>query len=84
MCIFRRLADWQALYGVDDAELAAKIGVHRSVISRARRGITVPRIEHQLAIQDITGIKPEEWAEFRVNVIKSRTGAQKKTVEAVA
>ena len=63
--LFQKLHAWQAEHGITDSALADKIMVHQTAISRAKRGLRVLGIEHQLAIQKITKtVSPADWAEF--------------------
>ena len=81
MVVFQRLQDWQDLKRINDSALADMIGCHRSVLSRAKRGIHALKMRHQIAIESLSGIRPSEWAEFYAAVEKrAPTGksAQKK------
>lgn len=78
MHLFQRLQDWQDLRDMNDGELADKIGCSRSVISRAKRGLQPLKMEHQLALEEISQIRPAEWAEFYADVVR----AQKKSAVA--
>ena len=63
--VFQKLHAWQAEKGWTDARLAEEIGVHQTTISRAKRGLRVLDIEHQLAIQKLAKIiSPADWADF--------------------
>jgi DNA-binding transcriptional regulator YdaS (Cro superfamily) len=64
--LFQKLHKWQTEQGENDTTLAEKIGVHQTAISRAKRGLRVLGMEHQLAIQKVTGnhVLPADWAEF--------------------
>jgi len=64
--ILQKLHRWQTEKGVNDTSLAEKIGVTQSAISRAKRGLRVLGMEHQLAIQKVTenAVLPVDWAEF--------------------
>lgn len=73
MALFQRLQDWQDLKGFTDTKLAEKIGCGRSVLSRAKRGIHVLKMKHQLALEELTGIRPSEWAEFYAETIDLRS-----------
>jgi hypothetical protein len=72
MAIFQRLQDWQDLKGIKDGELAEKIGCGRSVLSRAKRGIHALKMKHQIALEELTGIKPSEWADFYADLAKEK------------
>ena len=80
--IFQKLQAWQDKNGVSDSELARRISVHQTAISRAKRGLRVLGMEHQLAIQKITKIPPAEWADFYAQTIELRK--PKKKIEALA
>lgn len=88
--VFQKLQAWQDREGVSNTALAEKVGLHQTAISRAKRGLRVLGMEHQLALQKITGIPPAEWAEFYAQSVHLRgeaaSGAQKKSlgVEAAA
>lgn len=77
MHLFRRLQDWQRLHQYTDARLAEKVGCDRSVLSRAKRGLHVLKMKHQLAIEQLTEIKPAEWAEFYAKIEAERSEAPK-------
>lgn len=77
--VFQKLQRWQDSHGVTDSALAAKIGVHQTAISRAKRGKRVLGMEHQLALQQITKIAPADWAEFYAQTVTLRGKAQKKS-----
>lgn len=80
--VFQKLQRWQDANNVTDSALAAKIGVHQTAISRAKRGRRVLGMEHQLALQVITKIAPADWAEFYAQTVAMRGKAQKKSAEA--
>ncbi|MGE0533176.1 MAG: helix-turn-helix domain-containing protein [Hyphomonadaceae bacterium] len=71
---------------MDDDALAQKIGVHRTTISRAKRGLRELGMDLQLKLQKVTGIPPAEWADFYAQTIhlrgKAAARAQKKSAEA--
>lgn len=77
--VFQKLQAWQDANGVTDSALALKIGVHQSAISRAKRGLRVLSMKHQLALQPITKIPPAEWADFFAQTMHLRE-PQKKSV----
>ncbi len=52
-----QLATWMKLRDVDDEALAAKVGVHRSTISRIRRKKQIPEYPLARKIQRATGGK---------------------------
>jgi transcriptional regulator with XRE-family HTH domain len=64
--MLQKLQQWQRDRGVNDTALAERIGVTQSAISRAKRGLRVLGMEHQLAIQEVTenAVLPVDWAEF--------------------
>lgn len=80
--IFEPLQNWQDANGVNDDALAAKIGVDRSTIFRAKRGDVTPRMETLIAIKRITGIQPAEWAAFRERVVRSKKNSRSALEEA--
>lgn len=81
--VFQKLQAWQDRENYTDTKLAEKIGVHQTAISRAKRGLRVLGIEHQLALQKITGIPPAEWADWFAQTVhlrpKTSGAAQKKS-----
>lgn len=82
--VFQKLQAWQdGDEGLPDAALAAKIKVNPTTIWRAKRGLRVLGMDHQLALQKITGIPPSEWAEFFAQTVhlrpKAGASAQKKS-----
>lgn len=73
MVVFQKLHAWQADNSVSDSELARRIGIHQTTISRAKRGLRVLDMEHQLAIQAITKVvSPADWAEFFAQTVHLR------------
>ncbi len=84
--LFQKLQTWQDSAGRDDDWLAGQIGVHRTTIYRAKRGLRLLGMDHQLALQKITKIPPSEWADFYAQTVHLRpkkTGqAQKKSLAA--
>jgi hypothetical protein len=64
--VLQKLQRWQTENGVKDGELAEKVGITQSAINRAKRGLRVLGMEHQIAIARITGntVQPVDWAEF--------------------
>lgn len=70
--VFQKLQAWQDNHGVSDTELARRIKVHQTAISRAKRGLRVLGMEHQLALQKITKISPSEWADFYAQTVALR------------
>ncbi|MDE2107219.1 MAG: helix-turn-helix domain-containing protein [Patescibacteria group bacterium] len=48
------LAEWMAREGVSDADVAAKVGRERSVISRLRRGKHVPSVALMRALIELS------------------------------
>jgi transcriptional regulator with XRE-family HTH domain len=71
--VFQKLQAWQdSEDGKTDAELADAIDVNPSTIWRAKRGLRVLGMEHQLALQKITGIPPSEWADFYAQTVALR------------
>lgn len=83
--VFQKLQTWQADNGVSDTELARRVGVHQSAISRAKRGLRVLGMEHQLAIQTITKkVSPADWADFYAETMhlrpKTRASTPKKSL----
>lgn len=64
--MLQKLQRWQTENGVNDTALAERVGVTQSAISRAKRGLRVLNMEHQLAIQRVTdnAVLPVDWAEF--------------------
>lgn len=72
--VLQKLQRWQADKGVSDTALADAIGVHQSAISRAKRGLRVLGMDHQLAIQKVTdnAVLPIDWAEFYALTVNLR------------
>ena len=83
--LLQKLQRWQSENNVSDTALAETIGVHQSAISRAKRGLRVLGMEHQLAIQKATkhAVLPADWAEFYALTMhlrpKKPTATQKKS-----
>ena len=87
--VFQKLQAWLDREGCTDSELARRIGVHQTAISRAKRGLRVLGMEHQLAIQKVTGIPPSEWADFYAQTVdlrrsKASKPQKKRSAEAAA
>lgn len=82
MHLFAPLQDWQDRTGNSDEETGALIGVSRSMISRAKRGLQPLKMKHQLALQKFTGISPGQWAEFYAGVVVAAAKPQKKSARA--
>ncbi len=79
------LAGYLKTTGKSDAAIGRLIGASRWKISRGRRGDPPFSIEDQMALQEFTGVRPAQWAEYYAKLITARDGAQKKSVaEAVA
>lgn len=76
--VFQKLQAWQDEHGVSDTKLAERIGVHQTAISRAKRGLRMLGMEHQLALQKITKIPPAEWADFYAQTVNLRKGSGEK------
>lgn len=83
--LFQKLQTWQDEKGVSNTELARKIGVDPTAISRAKRGLRVLGMQHQLAIQRFTkAVSPADWAEFYAQTVTIRAkAAQKKSADLV-
>jgi transcriptional regulator with XRE-family HTH domain len=77
--MFQKLQAWQDANGVDDKELAQRVGVDRSTIYRAKRGQRVISIDTQLRIQKHTKIPPTDWTEFYAQIAATRARPQKKS-----
>lgn len=77
MIVFQRLQDWQDELGNTDNDVGALIGVSGSTINRAKRGLRPLKMEHQLALQKVTGITPAEWADFYAAAVERRLKPQK-------
>lgn len=85
MVVFQKLQAWQDEHNVSDEELAVRVSrevgrdIHRTTISRGKRGQRVLGMELQLAIQKITkAASPSEWAEFYAQTVHLRgAGASK-------
>ena len=54
---------WLQKRGMRDIQLAAELGVHRSQISRIRRGIQIPSVDTARKIIALTGGKVG-WADL--------------------
>lgn len=78
MAVFQTLQKWQSANGASDDELAAAVSkivgrpIHRTTISRAKRGLRVLGMDIQLAVQKRTGIPPSEWADFYAETVDLR------------
>ena len=71
--VFQKLQRWQdSEDGQTDAELAKALGVNHTTIWRAKRGLRVLGMPHQIALQKITGIAPSEWADFYAQTVHLR------------
>jgi len=79
--MFKRLQDWQDRVGLDDEALGARVGLNRTTIMRAKRGLSVLRMEAQLAIQELTGITPAEWAAHFAETASLRASRKPKEPE---
>lgn len=83
--VLQKLQRWQTEKGVKDWELAEKVGVTQSAINRAKRGLRVLGMEHQIAIAKVTdnAVLPVDWAEFYALTMHLRpkrgAAAQKKS-----
>lgn len=94
MAVFQALARWQSDNDENDEELAQAVSkilrrpIHRTTISRAKRGLRVLGMDIQLAIQKHTGIPPSEWADFYAQTVDLRPKAgvapQKKSAKCAA
>ena len=64
--VLQKLQRWQTEKRVTDAMLAERVGVTQSAINRAKRGLRVLGMEHQVKIQEVTdnAVLPVDWAEF--------------------
>lgn len=83
--IFQKLQAWQDEKGFSDSRLADEIGVNPTTIWRAKRGLRVLGMEHQLRLQKVTKIPPTAWAEFfaqTVHLRPKKIDAQKKSLAA--
>lgn len=86
--MLQKLQQWQTKNKVSDAALAKKVGVHQTAISRAKRGLRILGMEHQLKVQEITDneVLPVDWAQFyalttHLRPKKSSEGAGKKAAK---
>lgn len=81
MALFQKLQAWQDEHEVSDQELADKLSagaprpVHRTTISRAKRGLRMLGMDLQLKLQKITKIPPSEWADFYAQTVHLRGAA---------
>ena len=90
--VFQKLQAWQDAEDVNDDELARRVSkglgrdIHRTTISRAKRGLRVLGMDIQLELQKHTKIPPAEWADFYAQTVhlRPKTGgrAQKKSLAA--
>lgn len=85
--VFQKLQAWLDNEGWSDTRLAKEIGVTQSAISRAKRGLRVLGMEHQLEIQRVTKkVSPADWADFFAQTVELRRPkgppAQKKSLAA--
>lgn len=70
---FQKLQKWQdSGEGRSDADLAKKLGVNPTTIWRAKRGLRVLSMPHQIALQAITKIPPSDWADFFAQTVHLR------------
>lgn len=78
MAVFQSLQKWQSKNQVTDEELAVEVSkilkrdIHRTTVSRAKRGLRVLGMDIQLAIQKHTGIPPSDWADFYAETVDLR------------
>lgn len=61
---FAKLDAWQDEHGVNDVVLGERTGLSHSTIGRAKRGQIRLTIKNMLAIQDVTGVSPDDWGDF--------------------
>ena len=82
--MLQKLQRWQTEKNVNDTVLAGRVGISQSAISRAKRGLRVLGMEHQLAIQKITdnAVLPVDWAEFYALTMHLRPKTGKKKLAA--
>lgn len=84
--LFQKLQAWQGEHDYSDSKLADEIGVNPTTIWRAKRGLRVLGMEHQLAIQMLTKkVSPADWAEFyalTIHLRPKKLTAQKKSAVA--
>lgn len=58
-----KLADWMALHGLTDDDLAQRLGVDRSSASRYRRGKQIPASTIMVKIAEVTEgeVRPDSF-----------------------
>lgn len=80
--VFQRLQRWQdGDGGMTDAQLADALKVNPSTIWRAKRGLRVLSMHHQVALQEITKIAPSEWADFYAQTVDLRPAPKGRTLK---
>lgn len=79
----KKLKDWQTRTGTGDAALAELVGVERSTIQRAKRGLHSLNIKTQRAIREVTGgeVTPVDWTEHYETVV---TASKQEKADAAA
>lgn len=76
--VFQKLQRWQDKEGVSDDELAKMASrglgrdLHRTTVSRAKRGLRTLGMDIQLELQKHTKIPPSDWADFFAQTVHLR------------
>lgn len=67
-----RLSDWMSMNGVNDDQLAEKVGVDRATISRIRRGKHKPSWPLLLKLREITAgaVSAEDFVHSSVETLE--------------
>jgi transcriptional regulator with XRE-family HTH domain len=61
--------------GLTQSEVAERLGVHRSLVSHWAMGVSRPKLDHAVKLQEIMGIPVEAWTE-NVTKVPDDAGAE--------